>query len=352
MAVAAEVGKVVRKQGNRPTGHWQIGQIFKRRRDSCVLPLFVSGQPASGKLASWPVSLIALGTIFTATVARADTYSFILSGLGGEPVYEQRFREEAATLAAAALELGGDESKVITLAGDKADRNSIRRELGALAAKVHPDDQVIVTLIGHGSFDGDEYRFNLPGPDLTATELAALFDHLPAKQQLIVNASSASGSTVERWKRDNRIVITATKSGGERTATRFAQYWVKALASAEADVNKDDIVTASEAFEFASRKVAESFKTDVSLATEHARLEGSDAASFQVARFGTAARVTSNPQLNELFAQRVRIERDLDAVKERKASLPEPAYYDELEGVLVRLALLQKDIDAKQKANE
>ena len=107
-------------------------------------------------------------------------------------------------------------------------------------------------------------------------------------------------------------------------------------------------MTAAEAFEFASRKVADSFKTDAALATEHARLEGSDAGGFQVARFGTAARITANPELNEMFAQQVRIERDLDAVKQRKATLAADAYYDELEGVLVKLAQLQRRIDAKQ----
>jgi hypothetical protein len=291
-----------------------------------------------------------MGMMFAATVTKADTYCVIISGLGGESSYQQRFRDQAAALAAATRQLTGDESKVITLAGEGADRTAIRRELQALAARVRPDDEVIVTLIGHGSFDGDEYRFNLPGPDLTATQLGALFDRLPANRQLIVNASSASGAVIERWKRDNRLVITATKSGGERTATRFAQYWVNALASADADVNKDDVVTAAEAFDFTTRKVADSFKADASLAAEHARLEGSGAGSFQVARFGTAARMTSNPQLNEMFAQRIRIERDLDAVRQRKASLAADAYYDELEDVLVQLAQLQRQIDVKQSA--
>jgi hypothetical protein len=40
----------------------------------------------------------------------------------------------------------------------------------------------------------------------------------------------------------------------------------------------------------------------------------------------------------------------LNGVKERKASLSQDQYYDELEGVLVKLALLQKQIDAKQGA--
>lgn len=335
MAVAAEVGETV--SGKESTGY---------------------GLQATGRKGSRSCSGCSLRTVACClslafpSSSLSATYSLIISGLGGEPAYEQRFREQAATLSAAAQQLTGDELKVITLAGGHAGRDSIRRELRALAAQVTAEDQVIITLIGHGSFDGDEYRFNLPGPDLTATELAALFDQLPAKQQLIVNASSASGATVERWERDDRIVITATRSGGERTATRFPQHWVQALASADADVNKDDIVTAAEAFEFASRKVADSFKSDATLATEHARLAGGNAGSFQVARFGTATRVTSNPELNEMFAQRVRIERDLDVVRQRKSTLPQDAYYDELELTLVRLALLQQQIDAKQSAQE
>ena len=64
-----------------------------------------------------------------------------------------------------------------------------------------------------------------------------MFDRLAAKKQLIVNATSSSGATIELWQRPERVVITATKSGGERTATRFAQYWLQAISTDAADVN-------------------------------------------------------------------------------------------------------------------
>jgi hypothetical protein len=331
MADAAEMGKAVSK--SEATG---VGQQATGRK---ALPVGLSSVACSLTLA-----------LLNSPSALAATYSVIVSGLGGEPAYEQRFREQNATLAESAQKLSGDPTKTIALSGAAADRESVRKELRGLAGKLTPDDEIIVTLIGHGSFDGEEYRFNLPGADITATELGTLFDQLRAGKQLIVNATSASGAVADKWKRDNRIVITATKSGGERTATRFSEHWVKALSSAEADLNKDDIVTAAEAFDFASRKVADSFKASVSMATEHARLEGQNPSRFQVARFGTAARLTTDAQMNELFAQRVRIERDLDEVKERKSALATDAYYDELEAVLVRLAQLQRQIDAKQGA--
>ena len=44
-------------------------------------------------------------------------------------------------------------------------------------------------LIGHGSYDTVEYKFNLPGPDISGGELAALCDRVAAKRQLIVNTT-------------------------------------------------------------------------------------------------------------------------------------------------------------------
>ncbi|MFL6579091.1 MAG: hypothetical protein ACJ8MR_20875 [Povalibacter sp.] len=290
-------------------------------------------------------SLVAFALVPSAV--HATTYSLVVSGLGGEPSYEQRFREQAQKIGSAAQRLEGDNSTCVVLSGDRATRESLRRELKSLATKAGADDQVILTLIGHGSFDGTQYRFNLPGPDVTDTDLTSLLDQLKTQQVLIVNATSASGAVLERWQNSKRILVTATKSGGERTATRFGEFWTAAVSGSEADVNKDDVVTVSEAFDYASRKVADSFKADALLATEHARLEGAGPERFQVARLGTAARVSTDPELNKMYAERVRIERELDDVKQRKSSLNVDTYYDELEGVLVRLATLQRDIDAR-----
>lgn len=279
--------------------------------------------------------------------AYAATHTIIIAGLGGEPEYERRFREQAQAVASSAQQLG-DPSHVLMLTGDGAQRASVRRELIALAGRMEASDAVTIVLIGHGSFDGEEYRFNLPGPDLTASELGKLFDQLPARDLLIVNATSASGAAIERWKRPQRVIIAATKSGAERTATRFAEHWAQAVTSGSADVNKDEIVTATEAFEYATRQVEAAFKADAALATEHARMEGENAARFAVARLGTAAVLSASPEVNALLSRRESIERDLNAVKDRKPSLREEEYYDALESVLVKLALLQKRIDAKQ----
>lgn len=301
-----------------------------------------------------PRKRLALGLVIAicgmgmgALPAAAATYTVVVAGLGGEPAYDQKFRENAAAVASAAEKAAGSAANVVALTGDAAKAANIRREIKSLAARMTSNDIAVVVLIGHGSYDGETYRFNLPGPDLTDTELARLFEELPARDQLIINATSASGAVMERWQKARRVVITATKSGGERTATRFAQFWAQAVASDAADTNKDQIVTAAEAYAFATNQVEAAYKAETAMATEHARLEGDDAGRFTLARLGTAALVPDNPEVAALLSQRGAIEQDFDRVKGQKAALPENQYYDQLEAVLVRLALLQKEIDSK-----
>jgi hypothetical protein len=57
-----------------------------------------------------------------------------------------------------------------------------------------PDDALVVMLIGHGTDDGVDYKFNIPGPDLTAAELAALLDRVPAARQCVVNMTSSAAA--------------------------------------------------------------------------------------------------------------------------------------------------------------
>lgn len=284
--------------------------------------------------------------VFGAVSAQAAEHTVIIAGLGGEPAYEKRFREQTAALADFARANSAADA-VTVLTGADAKRDSVQRAFAALAQRVKAEDVVVVVLIGHGTFDGEHYRFNIPGPDLTGAELASLFDRLPARRQLIVNTTSASGAIVEEWARPERIVIAATKSGGERSATRFAQHWTQAMTTPAADVNRDDLVTAAEAFAHAQRQVEAAFKADASLATEHARMQGEDAGAFAVARFGAARAFAGDARVAALLSERGALELQLNDVKQQKAALEEEAYYDALEGVLVKIALLQRQIDAR-----
>jgi hypothetical protein len=281
-------------------------------------------------------------------VAQAKQYSLIVSGLGGEPEYEQRFQAQATQLAADTRH-SSEQAQIATLIGAQATRAAIHAQLSEWAATAKAQDQVVITFIGHGSYDGEEYRYNVPGPDVTANDLREWLQPLQARQ-LIVLATSASGGAVTRLQNERRIVITATKSGGERNATRFAEYWVQAQSATEADRDKNEWVTAQEAFDYAVRKVADGFKSNAALATEHARLEGKGADAVPLGRLGALKEMPTDTVLVDLFAQRLRIENDFDSVKSHKKDTDVDAYYGELEKTLIELAKTQQRIDVRQAA--
>src|ERR1019366_3630710 len=190
-------------------------------------------------------------------------------GLGGEPDYEQRFTGLARDLDKLFKSAAAD-VHVFTFTGSDATKAHLTETLGQIAREAKPDDEFTLILIGHGSYDGEQYKFNLPGPDISGDELAVLCNRIPAKRQLIVNTTSASGGSIGSLQKAGRIVIAATKAGTEKNATVFARYWVEALRDPLADVDKNEALTALEAFQYADRKTASLYESQKRLATEHA----------------------------------------------------------------------------------
>ena len=175
--------------------------------------------------------------------AMAATQVLVIAGRGGEAQFDTRFGQWSQKVTKASVTATGDAQRVVTLAGPDAKLKAVQQAMQSAAETLKSGDQFVLVLIGHGSYDGSEYRYMLWGNDITGSDLGAMLDKIPATvQQLVVNATSASGAVLESWRREGRVVISATKSAGERTATRFMQYWVDAVTSGAADSNKDDIV--------------------------------------------------------------------------------------------------------------
>jgi len=170
--------------------------------------------------------LVALAFAFSSL--HATTFYVTVAGLGGEPEYEQRFSTQAQEIDKL-IRAGGPDVKIQTLSGKQATKAQLQSVLSGIAREAKSGDVLILMIIGHGSFDGFDYKINLPGPDISAVELASLLDRIPTSRQLIVNMTSASGGSRAALEKPNRAVITATKSGSERNAPIFARYWVEAL---------------------------------------------------------------------------------------------------------------------------
>jgi len=284
--------------------------------------------------------------------ACAATKVLIVAGLGGDPEYEARFTQWSQKMATASLTAaGGETQSVVNLSGDAARRDAIESRLVAMTKGMGEGDEFVLVLIGHGSYDGSEYRLNIPGPDITGSELGALLDRIPGTvPQLIVNTTSTSGAVADKWAKANRVIVTATRSGGERNATRFAGFWAEALTNDAADRDKDGNVTAQEAYDYAVRRVGDAFKSDAALQSEHAKLTGSNAGRFVVARLGAAALFASDSELMALRKQQNGIEQRLAQIRPLKAQLSKDEYYDRIEPVMLELARLGERIDARLAA--
>jgi hypothetical protein len=307
-----------------------------------------SGVPASRSTRGLAPLIAAMTlTAFTAP-AHAELYYLIVGGIGGEPKYQEQFDKQVASLASVARKTTGD-ARVTVLQGEKATREALEKSVASLAAKAKATDSLALFLVGHGSYDGEVYKLNLPGPDIDGDALGKLLKSVPARQQLVVNATSASGAILEKWAGDGRTLITATKSGMERNATRFADHWAKALADGSADINKNGVITAQEAFDYASRETEDSFKKQGTLATEHPQLAGGTAARFTVARLsGQAAPAT--PEVAALNTEKERLDDEIEALRARRAEMPNDQYLNQLQALLVKLADVQTKIDAAQGA--
>ena len=277
----------------------------------------------------------------------AATYILTVAGLGGEPDYEQRFTA-LATDVDKILRGGGQTDRVVeTLKGADATRAKMEASLNRIAAQAKPQDAFVLLMIGHGTFDGTEYKFNLPGPDISGTELATLLNRIPAGRQLVVDMTSASGGAVAALKKkDNRTIITATRSGNEKNATVFARFFVDALRDTAADTDKNEIVSALEAFNYAEKKTAGFYTEQKRLATEHPQVDDQQhAAAFPLLRYGSAAAVANDPAKRELLAKKDEIEGRIDALKYQKSLLAPDDYRKQLTALLVELARAQEAID-------
>jgi len=319
------------------------------------------------------LSALAAGYARAAQTGESSAYAVVVCGLGGEPDYEKLFQEWGKDLYSVLKKDAGAPDHVFWLAAKKEEgvyaesrRDEIVKVFQTLASRVQPQDVFQLYLIGHGSFDEYEYRFNIPGPDLTITELSELLGKIRAERQIVVNMTSSSGASLVPLRRKGRIVITATSAGRERNFAMFGRYFIEALKDPAADADKNQEISALEAFRYASREVARYYQSLTRLATEHAMLEdrgdgegvrepspengeGLLAAALPLVRLGGERVGVDTPEARSLRAEQRRIEEQIEFLKYRKASMKSEEYSQQLEKLLVALSQVQQRLDNLEK---
>lgn len=302
-----------------------------------------------------------------------QTRVIVAVGAAGEEEFGRDFEACAAAWAEASASGGASQVTIglpnstpqprppaSTPAGQEPDDLQRLRQLLQDEPRESPAELWIV-LIGHGTFDGREARFNLRGPDLGATELAGWLK--PFKRPLvIIDGSSSSSPFLNKLSGPGRVVITATRSGHEQNYSRFGSHLARALIDPAADLDKDRQVSVLEAFIMASRRLVEWYDADGRLATEHPLLDdngdgaGTPADWFRGVRAvkkadggagvdGTRAHqvhlVRSVDEQKLGTAERARrdeLEAALSKLRESKTSLPQDEYFQRLETLMLELS--------------
>jgi hypothetical protein len=243
----------------------------------------------------------------------------------------------------------------------QATRENVRSALAALTARAGTDDLLLVLLLGHGTAGDGDAKFNLVGPDLSASEWAALLE--PLKGRLVfVNASSGSFDFLERLSGRGRVVLTATDSAAQEFETVFPEFFIEAFDENAADLDKNGRVSIWEAFRRASDGVKDWFEQQGRLATERPLLDdngdgvgreaetaGPDGSIAQATYLQPDVQIpaAAGGALADLLKRRAEIASAIDALRARKNDVAAERYDAELETLLLELARVDADIRTK-----
>jgi hypothetical protein len=307
------------------------------------------------RLSSFLVALFLAAPLFA-----QDVHLLVVAGVGGDEDHVKQFNTWSLAVVDAAKKLGVLDANV-TYLGERPDasggrmaaratKESVTKAFSDIAGRAKPNDEIFVLLIGHGSFDGKIGAFNLPGPDLTANDYATLLGRFTTQKITFVNTASSSGAFLQPLAGPARTIVTATKTGGERNETRFAQYFVEAIAGDASDRDRNGRVSMLEAFDYASAKVKAAYEQGGHILTEHATLddgsEGKLAGSLYLApeRSRSAAAQNLDPALRALLADRDALERQVNELRLKKDSMPADQYEQQLEQLVTELAVKTRAI--------
>jgi len=318
-----------------------------------------------------PISIaLALVVSLMAIPASADErYALVVSGASGGATYAQQYSRLTESFSQVLVDRMKFEADHITVLGEGPDEDkrataaNLRRVFATLRRQMGADDLLIVLLIGHGTFDGVDAKFNLVGPDLESAEWVTLFRGLPGRI-IVVNGAPASFPFIERLSSPRRIVISATDSVAQRFDTVFPEYFVNAFRDEGSDIDKNGRISVWEAFASASGAVRRHYQQRGQLATERALLDDNgDGLGREAAAQGEDGSLATRTYLDapaagapptdevliDLLQRRASLEAEAEELQIKKAFMSPDEYTREFERVMVALARVARDIRARTK---
>ena len=293
-------------------------------------------------------------------------HAVLIFGASGGDKYaadHQRWASELATTLQDRLAFRADRIVVLSEKASppqQSTRDNITRVLTELKHRIGDNDLVLVLLVGHGTVDATAAKFNLPGPDMEDAEWASLLRSMPGRI-VFINAASGSFPFLQRLSAPDRIVITATDSTAQRFYTVFPERLVEALADPSIDRDKNGRLSVWEVFAGTSAAVKQHYEQRGQLSTERPILDddgdGRGTEAEASGPDGALARTTyvdadptaafQDPALIALVEKQRTLEREAEALKLRKGSMPPAAWEAEFERLMIELARVSRAIRSR-----
>jgi hypothetical protein len=307
-----------------------------------------------------------LAAVVLSPAAQAEErHALIISGAAGGAKFAENYDRWRTELVAILRDkLGFAPDLVLVLAEKSAEgqlvasREGVRKAVDTLRTRVKADDTLLIVLIGHGTYDGSDAKFNLVGPDMTADEWSALLKTVPGRL-VFVNTTSASFPFVGRMAGPGRVVVTSTDSAAQVYETIFPQFFVQGLVDPGADLDKNGRISLWETFSFASTRVRQWYEQRGQLSTERPLLDdNADGTASEAAKPAgdgqvahrlyldaeSAPAVSDDPELLALRQRQTRLEGEIGQLKARKALMSPGDYAKELERLLIELSTVAREI--------
>lgn len=307
------------------------------------------------------------------------SHLLVVVGAAGDEIYREvfhRYALELIDIAASQLALADDQ---VTYLGERPDeyservtdrssRENVERELTRIADQATPDDKLFVVLIGHGSGEGEQSKFNLPGRDLSAVEYDALLDRLVTQKVAFINTASASGDFIAVLSAPNRVIVTATRDAYQNNQTMFPRFFVSAFSADVADLDKDERVSLFEAYTYASLEVKRFYEDENRMLTETSQIDDNgDGEGIHEPELGdpdgglaralfldspamvtaAGAEAADDPELRALYDTQRQLREQIEQLRVLKDTMDPDLYEAELEKLLIELARTDQRIRDK-----
>ena len=293
-----------------------------------------------------------------------NKHAVIINGAGGEAEYAKQFEQWTTELSSVLSDRYGFDSKQVKVLTEKPADATIARSTAEEVKRTFATqittrhEQCPVHLYDRPRLlrrKGIEVQSGRTGS--VGYRIQRVARSLPTRRVVVFNMASASGEFIKSLAVKGRIVVTATRSGQETNATRFAGFFIAALNATDSDTDQDGHTSVLEAFVYANRLTGDFYKR-AGLASEHALIDdnGDGVGHDKVGDGeGLLARATYLDSLSvedaaasvataKLLKERVQLEGEIEQLIARKGNMPEAEYEANLERLFVQLAKINRSI--------